>query len=85
MKMRDRITRHLNLRFRDELIREMHHRFGIAVESNWSLFAGRLVTTRIDGQDFTPEQHAYLAAWSAGFDRAMCIVSGFRGDRQESE
>lgn len=70
-----RIYDHLNDHFRDRLVEVMQERFGVEVESRWSIVADRLVTTRADGEDFTPEQHAFLGAYSEGYSDAMGQVS----------
>lgn len=41
--------------------------FGVGLEQEYNLFAGRMVSTREDEQDFTPEQ----VAWLKGFEAAQ--------------
>jgi len=65
----------LNEDFRTKIIEAMREKFGIEVENEFSIFDLRLHTTRIDGKDFTVEQHTYLEAFSAGFGEAMNLVS----------
>lgn len=65
----------LNEEFRVRLTDEVAERFGIEVEHRFDFFgSGRLVTTRVDGKEFTPEQHAFIGAYSEGFAAAMGIV-----------
>jgi hypothetical protein len=65
----------LNDDFRDHLAEAMRGKFdGLEVETTANIFAMRLVTRRVDGEDFTPEQHAWLAAWSDGYGKALSVV-----------
>ena len=73
-----RITRQLNDEFREKLTEAVQEKFGIEVEHEWrgllSPDGGRLVTTRVDGADFTPEQFAFIDAYSQGYSDAMQLV-----------
>ena len=53
----------------------MRAKFDIEVENNFNIMVMALVTTRVDGVDFTPEQHAWIGAYSQGYGDAMQIVS----------
>ena len=64
----------LNEDFRTKIVEAMKEKFGIEVENEFSIFDMRLHTTRVDGEDFTAEQHAYLEAFSTGFGEAMNLV-----------
>lgn len=65
----------LNEEFREKLTEACREKFGIEVEHRFDFFgSGRLVTTRVDGEDFTPEQHAFIGAYSDGFGAALTIV-----------
>jgi hypothetical protein len=62
----------LNEEFRDHLADAMREKFdGLEVETTANIFAMRLVTRRVDGEDFTPEQIAWLEAWSEGYGKAL--------------
>lgn len=66
----------LNDEFRDAIIDVMRKEFGIEVENMFDFFgSGRLITTRVDGEDFTPEQHQFLRAFSEGYGQAMSKVT----------
>jgi hypothetical protein len=74
-----RMHRRLNDEFRDELTDAVRGKFGLEVEHYFDLLGtGRLVTTRTDGEAFTPEQHAFIGAYSEGFAAAMAIVGSER-------
>jgi hypothetical protein len=70
----EKMAEKLNEDFREKIIETMREKFGIEVENNFSIFDMKLYTTRVDGEDFTPEQDAYLEAYSNGFGQAMSIV-----------
>ena len=75
MKKIERLARSLNDSFRDHLAAEMKGRYGVDVETFYDFFgSGSLVTKRSDGEDFTPEQHAWLAAWSEGYGCVLDLV-----------
>ena len=68
----DRMRRTLNDEFRDHLAAAMREKFAVEVETYFDLLGSmRMVTTRADGEPFTPEQHAWLGAWSEGYGCAM--------------
>lgn len=69
-----RMARTLNDDFRDHLAKAMREKFGLEVETLFSIVAGALVTTRADGEDFTPEQMAWMQAWSDGYGVALDLV-----------
>lgn len=70
----EKMANKLNDDFRGKIVEAMQAKFGLEVENNFSIFDMRLHTSRVDGEDFTPEQHAYLEAYSTGFGQAMSIV-----------
>ena len=71
----EKMARRLNDDFREILVEEMREACGIEVENYFDIFgAMRLVTTRTDGEDFTPEQLAHLKAFSDGYCKAMDLV-----------
>lgn len=70
----EKMANKLNSDFREEIIKEMKIKFNIEVKNNFNIFDMKLHTTRVDGEDFTPEQYNYLQAYSNGFSKAMCIV-----------
>lgn len=71
----DRAYIRLNDRFRDVLTEAVRAKFGIEVEHEYAFLAGRLITTRTDGADFTPEQLAFIGAYSDGYTAAMQELS----------
>lgn len=66
----------LNDEFADKLSSVVRENFGIEIDSRFNIFSMALVTTRLDGEDFTPEQYAFIAAFSDGYGVAMEIVRG---------
>lgn len=74
MRKLERMARTLNDEFRDHLAAAVREKHGIDVETGFNLFSGALSTSRSDGEDFTPEQMAYIEAWMAGFGKALEMV-----------
>ena len=71
----EKLARKLNDDFRDILVVEMREACGVEVENYFDILGSmRLVTVRVDGEDFTPEQHAHLKAFSDGYVKAMDLV-----------
>lgn len=65
----------LNDDFRDHLAEAMAEKFnGLEVETHVNIWQMCLVTTRVDGEDFTPEQYAWMQAWSDGYGKALSLV-----------
>ncbi len=70
-----RMAIELNEDFREKLASAMLEKFEIEVTSFFALLGtGRLVTSRMDEEDFTPEELAWLAAYSDGYGEAMTMV-----------
>lgn len=75
MKLREKIGRELNDRFRDVLAEAMMKKWGVAVESQFDILGSmKLVTTRVDGEPFTDEQYLWLGGFSEGFNAAIGFV-----------
>ena len=75
MTKTEKLARTLNDDFRDHLSDVMREKFDIEVESSFDFLGSmRLITTRVDGKEFTPEQDSWLEAWSEGYGKAMEIV-----------
>lgn len=75
MRKLDKLALAMNDDFRDYLSKAFAERWpSVDIKHEWSFFADRLVTTRVDGEDFTPEQHAFIAAWSDGYGCALRVV-----------
>ena len=64
----------LNNEFRVKLAAAVLEKFNIEIEMNFNIMSMRLVTTKKDESDFTPEQHAYIGAFSDGYEAAMLMV-----------
>lgn len=75
MRKLEEMARTLNDDFRDHLADAMRDKFnGLEVETQANIWGMCLVTTRVDGKDFTPEQHAWMEAWSEGYGKALSLV-----------
>ena len=65
----------LNDDFRVKLADAVREKFGIEVETYYDFFgSGRMVTRRVDDEVLTPEQYAWLKAYSDGYGQAMEMV-----------
>jgi hypothetical protein len=64
----------LNEAFRTKLPAAFHAKFGAELETSFNLFSMSLVSRRVDGADFTPEQYAWVEAYSDGFGDALELV-----------
>lgn len=72
----EKIARRLNDEFADKLADAVREKYGVEVDSRFSIFSMALITTRSDDEDFTPEQHAFISAFSDGYGVAMKSVCG---------
>ena len=76
----ERAVRLLNDSFPERLRAKFAEQFnGLVVETRWNIFLMQLVTTLENGEDFTPEQHQWVAAFSEGYAAALVIVQGIDG------
>lgn len=64
----------LNAEFRNDLPVAFLGRYGIEIETAYNLFAGKLQTNRVDGEDFTPEQKLFIEAFEYGYLKAVMRV-----------
>lgn len=70
MTIKEKIARHLSEVFLERLAAAFRARWGVEVETNLDIFGSmRHVTTRVDGKDFTPEQHAWIATYIQGWEQ----------------
>jgi hypothetical protein len=69
-----KMANQLNEEFSGELKEAMREKFSIEIESEFNIFSMRLVTTRVDGNDFTEDENRFIEAFSDGYGRAMRIV-----------
>jgi hypothetical protein len=72
----ERMAAILNDDFKHQVAEAMREKFdGLEVVTEFDLFGSMAyVTTRADGEDFTPEQLAYLAGMSDGYGKALSLV-----------
>ena len=69
-----KIATRLNDEFANRLAIAVHKKYGIKIESHYSILAMALITTRSDDVDFTSEQFLFIAAFSDGYQEAMNIL-----------
>lgn len=67
MNKLDRMARELNDEFRSDLKRKMKEEFDIEIMSEWNWGIDRLVSTRVDGKDFTVKEIEYMKAYQDGY------------------
>ena len=70
----EKMARELNGRFTDELDAAFQVKFGVTLETTWNIFSMQLVSLREDGEDMTPEQHAFVTGYSQGYGKALEMV-----------
>jgi len=75
MRIVDKISKALSDQARPLVDLAMKEKFGIETRTCWDFFSDKLVTDRVDGQNFTPKQFAYLAGFSEGYAAAMGVVA----------
>ena len=68
--------------FRELLAEAVKDKFGIEVDSEYSIIAMRLMTTRSDGRDFDEVGHSYIGAYSAGYGDALSLVRRCDAERR---
>lgn len=71
----EKIAAKLNDEFRDILAAEVKSRFDIEIETNMNILGLQIVSTRLDGEDFTSEQMQFCQIFQDGYSAAMKIVN----------
>ena len=74
MKKNVKIANKLNEFFGERVNSAFQHKFGVVIDTGFSLAAMAVVSNRADGEDMTPEQLLWLAAFSDGYADAMSQV-----------
>ena len=74
MSKLDKMRRELENAFRDKLHAAFQAKYSLVLETHFSLMAFAMVSVRADGQDFTPEQHAFIGGYSEAFGAAIGMV-----------
>ena len=81
----------INYAFSDRLGKAFSERFGreiktmwnVEIKTMWNVFAMHLESYPKDGEEFTPEQHAWVTAYSAGYaDATKCAEAIATQDKQ---
>lgn len=70
----EKMYRELRDDYRESFTAAFEEKFGVAIESHFSIFSMELSSVRVDGVDFTPEQHMFLAAYCAGYQKAQNAI-----------
>lgn len=73
MRKLEKMAETLNNDFKHQLAEAMREKYeGMEVSTHFDfLGSGQYVSVREDGEDFTPEQHAFLAGFSEGYGKAL--------------
>lgn len=74
MSKLDNMRRELENAFRDNLHTAFQAKYSLALETTFSLMLFSMVSVRADGEDFTPEQHAFISGYSDAFGAAIGMV-----------
>ena len=80
----EKCARHVNDSFSDELGEKFNAKFGRELETRFNILSMQLVSSPADGQPFTPEQKAWVEAWSDGYGIALDIVRALSIERVPS-
>ena len=67
----EKLARQLNENFRDLLPVKFKEKFNVQIGTKFNFFTSALVSTRLDGEDFTPEQLEFINTFEAGYLAAM--------------
>lgn len=70
----EKMARQLNDNYTAALRGSFEKRFNVELETSYNFISGSYTTTRLDGVDFTLEQHNWIAAFEAGYLGAMVQV-----------
>jgi len=74
--IKEKIRKHLSNCFGERLSVAFRARWGVEVDCPLGAVSMHFITTRKDGEDFTPEQYAWIAAWVQGWE--VCSVEALR-------
>lgn len=73
MTKSEKISRSINDAFSSKLSEAFLTEFSVEVETRLSLVTMILYTVRVDENEFPPEQHFYLKAFSNGYGQALGV------------
>lgn len=74
MSKLNNMRRELENEFQRALHAAFTAKFGMEIKTEFNLFSMQTISTRVDGQDFTPDEHAYIQGWSEGYGKAVNLV-----------
>lgn len=67
----EKMHKQMNDNFYDELPTTVREKFNIEIETHFHFCNLSLVSTRIDGEEFTPEQKLFIQGFELGYLSAM--------------
>ena len=68
------MRRELEKEFQTALHEAFMKKFSVQIETSFSIFTMETVSKRVDGQDFTIDEHAFIQGWSDGYGKAVNMV-----------
>ncbi len=75
MSKLDKMRKELENSFTAELHAAFEAKFGLKIDTTFDLLGSFQMVTRLaSGNQFTPEQHAFIQGWSEGFGKAINMV-----------
>lgn len=73
--MKSSLNKILNEEFRYRLEHEFKVMYGEDITTKWDILSGEIVSTKNNGDGFSPEQHIFLRAFESGYLSAMKVVN----------
>jgi hypothetical protein len=70
----DKMRQELENEFRDNLHKAFYEKYKTHLTTEFNIFSMQLMSTREDRQDFTEEQHTFVAGYSEGYGKAISMV-----------
>jgi len=74
MSKLDKMRQELESAFRDAMHQAFRARYGVELKTEFNIFTMELMSFRTDRQDFTEDQHAFIAGYSQAFNKAISLV-----------
>lgn len=67
----EKMASQLNENYRMILPEKFTEKFGLTISTTFNIFTMSLISTRDDGQDFSPEQAEFIMSFESGYLAAM--------------
>jgi len=74
MSKLNNMRKELENEFRDALHAAFAAKFSVEITTEFNIFSMETISKRVDGQDFTMDEHAYIQSWSDGYGKAVNLV-----------